>query len=113
MVTVTGVETRKNSKDEDFCVLILQGGLEIVTSKATGKPYATVRKVSIPATFDMATGKSMVGSKLHGEIQKVEVEPYEYTLKDGGEVVTLNHSYSYNPNPANLAEVIIGANPEM
>jgi len=113
MVTITGSETRKNSKNEDFCVLILQGGLEIVTSKSTGKPYATVHKVSIPATFDEATAKSMIGKQLKGEIQKVEVEPYEYTLKETGEVVKLIHSYTYNPNPANLAEVIIGANPEM
>lgn len=113
MVTVSGVETRKNSKEEPFVVLILQGGLEIVTSKTTGKPYATLHKVSIPATFDEGTAKTLIGRQLKGEIQKIDVDPYEYTLKETGEVVTLNHSYSYNPNPTNLAEVIITANPEM
>jgi hypothetical protein len=113
MVTVTGVETRKNSKDESFCLLILQGGLEIVTSKATGKQYATIHKVYIPATFDENVAKGMIGKELKGEIQRQETEPYEYTLKSTGEQVVLNYNYTYNPNPTNLAEVVIGANPAM
>jgi hypothetical protein len=64
MVTLIGAELRKNLKGEDFTVLILQGGLEIVTSQKSGKPYATARRVSIPATFDLSTAKRMTGKEL-------------------------------------------------
>jgi hypothetical protein len=33
MVTILSFEKRKNKKDEDFNVLIIQGGVEAVTSK--------------------------------------------------------------------------------
>ncbi|MCX6199801.1 MAG: hypothetical protein NTY88_11370 [Bacteroidetes bacterium] len=109
MVTVTGVESRKNSKGEAFAVLILQGDLQIVTSQTTGKPYATVHKISVPCTFDEKVAEAMVGKKLPGEIQKVECEPYDYANRTTGEVMTLTHSYIYNPDPSNLEEVIAGA----
>jgi hypothetical protein len=108
MVTVTAFEQRKNAQGESFNVLILHGGLEIATSKNTGKMYATVRKVSIPCTFDEATAKQMLGIQLQGEIQRVECDSYEYASKQTGEVITLNHSFVYNPNPSNLVEVVVG-----
>lgn len=109
MVTVTNVEQRKNAKDELFNCLIISGDLEIVTSKTTGKPYATVRKMSIPCTFDENVAKTMIGKQLKGEIQRVECDPYEYTNQETGEVLTLSHTYNYCPNPSNLAEVIQGS----
>lgn len=108
MVTVIGVEQRKNAKDEVFNCLIISGDLEIATSKTTGKPYATVRKMSIPCTFDEVLAKTMIGKQLKGEIQRVECEPYEYTNQDTGEVLNLTHTYQYCPDPSNLAEVIMG-----
>ena len=111
MVTVSSFEKRKNSQDEEFGVLILQGDLEIVLSKTTNKPYATIHQVSIPCTFDESTAKRMIGKHLKGEIQKVPCDEYDYTSKQTGEVVTLNHTYVYNPDPSNLAEVVIGAVP--
>jgi hypothetical protein len=108
MVTVTGVEQRKNAKEELFNCLIISGDLEVVTSQATGKPYFTVRKMSIPCTFDEALARTMIGKQLKGEIQRLECEPYEYTNSDTAEVMTLTHTYQYCPNPSNLAEVIHG-----
>jgi hypothetical protein len=109
MVTVSAFEQRKNAQGEPFIALTLTGDLEIATSKASGKVYATVRKISIPSTFDEVTAKLMLGKQLKGEIQRVECEKYEYISKQTGEVLTLSHSYVYNPNPSNLAEVIEGA----
>ena len=51
MVTITGFEKRKNALDEEFNVLILQGGVEAIILQQTGKPYITARKTSIPCTF--------------------------------------------------------------
>jgi hypothetical protein len=113
MVTVSAVEQRKNSKDEVFPVLILTGDLEIVTSKTTGKPYATVRKMSIPCTFPEETAQKMIGKQLPGEIQRKESSPYEYTSRSTGEILTLTHTYSYNPNPSNLVEQVIDGSPAM
>ena len=109
MVTITACEQRKNAQGEPFMALVLTGDLEIVTSKISGKPYATVHKISIPSTLDESIAQKMIGKQLRGEIQKVECEPYDYTSKKTGEILTLTHQYVYNPNPSNLAEVIEGA----
>ncbi len=30
-----------------------------------------------------------------GKVEKVETEPYDYTVKDTGEVITLTHRFEY------------------
>ena len=67
-----------------FCVLILQGGVEIVKS-TNGNSYVTIRKVSLPTTFDEATCKSLIGTELKGTIEKVDCLPYDYTIQETGE----------------------------
>jgi len=111
MVTITGVELRVNAKSESFPVLLISGDLEIVNSRTTGNAYATVRKMSIPCTFSEDLARTMIGKQLPGEIQRKETEPYEYTNKTTGEVLTLTHSYAYNPNPSNLVEQVIQGSP--
>ena len=96
MVTISNYETRQGT-DGDFFVLILQGDVEFVTSQKTGLPYAMVPKCSMPATFDEATCKSMVGKQIPGSIIKVECELYEYTIPRTKEVVELDYNYSYSP----------------
>lgn len=39
----------------------------------------------------------LIGSEFPGIIMKQECEPYEYTISDTGEVITLNHRYVYLP----------------
>ena len=107
MVKIISVETRKNSQGEDFAVLILQGGLEFVKSKQTGKHYATARKVTVSSTFDETTARELIGTQLPGSVEKVACEPYEHVV-EGGEVVVLNHTYSYNPSPNTTEEVVMG-----
>ena len=97
MVTVSGYNVRKNKDGENFIALELMGSLELVQSQNTGNFYATVRRCSIPSTFDEPIARMMVGSKLEGEIQRVPAEPYEYTVKRTGEVITLAYSYAYQP----------------
>lgn len=112
MVTVTGYEQRKNAQGESFISLLLQGDLELVKSQQSGRFYATARKISIPSTFNEQTAKAMVGRQMPGVITKVETEPYQYVTKDG-EVLTLNHTYNYNPNPSNLEENVFEGKPVM
>ena len=108
MVTIVGVEKRKNKEDEDFNVLIIQGDVEAVISQQTGKPYLTARKTSIPCTFEDDFAKSMIGKELQGEIQRVECEAYEYEIPGSKQKIKLTHTYVYSAEPATLEETVMG-----
>ena len=97
MVTITGYTARENSDGETFYVLHLQGEIEMVRSQDTGRLYATARQTTITSTFDEATCQRMVGTELPGVIRREETEPYEYTIPETGEVVTLSHTWTYDP----------------
>ncbi len=108
MVTIIGTEVKQNSKGELFTSLILQDGLAMVQSKSTGRFYATARKTSITSTFDEQTAKSLIGTKLTGRIEKLPCEPYDYVVKETGEMLLLEHTWSYNPSPASVEEHVLG-----
>jgi len=94
MVIISNAIMRQNNKGESFTSLILTGGVEMVTSKTTGKLYARTKKASIPSTLDPETAKMMVGQKLDGNIVKVACEEYDFTGEDG-ETITLDYRYEY------------------
>jgi len=106
MVTIIGYSKRTNQNGEDFFALIVQGGIDMVESKTTGKYYATARKCSVPSTFDENTCKSLVGQQMLGTIRKVNCDPYEYVVQQTGEVITLNFHWEYSPEAETLEEVI-------
>jgi hypothetical protein len=87
----------QNKEGKDFISLQLQGGIEAMQSQQTGKMYLTARTAWIPSTFDESTAQSLIGSALPGTINRVACEPYEYTIKDTGEVITLGYTYEYVP----------------
>jgi hypothetical protein len=62
-----------------------------------GKFYATCKKCTISSTFNEDVAKSLIGKQLPGRIDRIEVDAYEYTVKETGEVQTLTHSYIYVP----------------
>lgn len=95
MVTIVDVKERVNLKGEPFYALVLQGGLELVKSKETGNFYATSKRASISTTFDEMTCKGLIGQQLPGSIQRVETEPYEFTSRETGEILSLTHRYVY------------------
>lgn len=97
MVTVKGFIERKTKEGKSFLVLELEGGIEVVTSQTTGKPYASIKRCSIPCTFDKDTARAMIGSHLEGEIIKVNCDPYLYTNPQTNEEMTLNYSYVFQP----------------
>jgi hypothetical protein len=106
MVTITNLEKRKNKKDEEFNVLILQGNVEVVLSKTTGRPYLTARKTSIPITFDEALAQKMIGQELPGAIERLETDEYEFTIPGTKNKVKLSHRWQYNQEPATVEEVV-------
>ena len=97
MVTVTNYTVATNSEGKSFVILELQGDLEMVQSQNTGKFYATARKCGITSTFDESTAALLVGRQLPGGIVKEACEPYEYTIPETGEQITLSHRYGYSP----------------
>ena len=97
MVTVTNYVERQRKDGTSFIALEITGGVELVQSQITQTWYATVRKCTIPSTFDANVAKAMIGQRIDGEIVRVIVEPYEYTNKRTGEIMRLQHSYAYRP----------------
>jgi len=106
MVTISGFNERQNAEGKPFYALILQGGLDLVLSEETGRYYATAKTASITSTFDEATCKGLVGTKLPGRITKIQCDPYDYTVKETGEIITLTHRWAYNPNEAAVDEMV-------
>ncbi len=95
MVTVINFKKRKNSKDEDFNTLELQGEVELIQAVDTGKFYAHARKASITSTLDDATCKALIGTKFPGLIKKVDCEGYNYKVPGTNDTIVLNHQYQY------------------
>lgn len=99
MVKIVDYEKRINQDNlKEFFVLILQGELEIMQSKQSGNFYATARKVSISTTFNEEGCKALMGQEIQGCIEKVSCEPYNYTVEETGEIVSLDYRYVFNPN---------------
>ncbi len=95
MVRIVNYQQRQTEQGKVFFVLELQGGIEMVKSAETGKLYVTARKATISSTFDELTCQSLIGSELQGKIEKINCEPYEYTIKETGEIITLTHRFEF------------------
>lgn len=94
MLKIMDYKLRESLEGRTFYALTLQGGIEIVRSSSGGM-YVTARKCSLPTTFDEATCASLLGHELPGKVERVECNPYEYTISQTGEVVMLTHRYEY------------------
>ena len=108
MVTIVDFKKRKNTKGDEFAVLILQGEIETVKSKTTNRPYITARKTSVPTTLDEVFAKNLVGKELPGTIERIECDPYEFENPQTGEKIKLDYTYLYNENSAEVTEEIVG-----
>jgi hypothetical protein len=97
MVTVVDSVIRHDKEGKPFYALILNGGIEMVKSKTTGRYYATTRKCSVSSTFNEVMCKSFLGTVLEGKIVKVTCEPYEFVLPSTGEVINLDFRWEYVP----------------
>jgi hypothetical protein len=106
MVTIVGLEKRKSADGKEFNVMSLQGSVVVAISKTTGKPYLTARKSSIPCTFDEVLAKSLIGQSLPGEIERIEVDEYEFLVPGTKKKIKLNHSYRYSADPVSITEVV-------
>lgn len=107
MVRIVSMEKRLNKvKNQEFNVMVLQGDVEVVFSKATGKPYITARKTSIPCTLDEQSAKMLIGQTLPGAIERKECDPYEFLIPGTKKPIKLNHTFQYSPDPVTVEEVV-------
>lgn len=95
MVKIISFKTNQSEEGKEFCTLMVQGGIEAVKSKKTGRTYLTARKASVPCTFTKEVCETLIGTDLEGSVKRIEVEPYEYTVEETGEVIELTHRYEY------------------
>ena len=97
MVTETNYTSRQRKDGTTFQVLEISGSVELIQSQETGKFYATVRKTTIPCTFDENIAKGLVGTQMKGDVVRVQVDPYDFVNPKSGEIIKLQHSYAYSP----------------
>lgn len=106
-VTVKEIKKVENSKGEEFYGLIVQSGAMTVKSKATGRVYFTAKTAFVATTFDEETAASMIGMEFDGTIKKVTTDPYEYTIEETGEVITMTHRWEYVDPALELEEQVV------
>lgn len=97
MVRIVNYQKRQTEEGKLFFVLEIQSGIEMVLSTKTGQYYATAKKANISSTFDEETCKALLGTDIPGGIRKMDSEPYEYTVRETGEIIMLTHRYVYQP----------------
>jgi len=97
MVQVVGYSLKTPKEGKPYVALELEGEIEMVQSQNTGRFYATVRRCTISSTFDEMTAARMVGKEMAGTIERVSCEPYEFTIKETGEVTLLSYRWDYQP----------------
>lgn len=95
MVSIVDYKAFQKENGEKFYSLVVQGGVEAVKSKESGRTYLTAKTTNLACTFNEITCKSLIGTQLPGQIRKVEVDPYEYTDRETGEIVEMTHRYEY------------------
>jgi len=107
MVTINGYEKRQNKDGEEFFVLVLAGGVEMVKSQSTGRFYATRKESTVSCTMTKEQCKELIGQQLSGSIKRVECDPYEMVDEKTGEMITHHHRWDYSQESDSLEETIL------
>jgi len=104
MVTIVDLKTFEKEDGENFFGLVVQGGIEAVKSRETGKIYLTARKATVPTTFNRITCESLIGTQMEGKIKKVECDDYDFTPDGSDNVITLSHRYEFTTEESEILE---------
>jgi len=96
-VTIVGFKQCESREGKPFVAIELQGELRLVQSETTGNFYLTANKCRVSTSFPVEVCQTLIGQKLTGTVEKVSCEPYEYTNRETGEIMTLDYTYVYSP----------------
>ena len=105
MVEVVGYSLKTPKEGKPYVALEIEGEIEMVQSQNTGRFYATVRRCTISSTFDQMTAERMVGKQMAGSIERVACEPYDFTIRETGEVVKMGYRWDFQPEGRRRAYV--------
>lgn len=97
MVQVVGYSLKTPKEGKPYVALELEGAIEMIQSQNTGRHYATVRRCTVSSTFDELTAERMVGKEMPGSIERVPCEPYDFTVRETGEVIKIAYRWDYQP----------------
>jgi hypothetical protein len=67
----------------------------------------------VPSTFDENLAKTMIGEKIPGSVQRKPCEPYDFVIKDTGEILHLDYRWAYVPEGATIEEAVFEEKPEV
>lgn len=104
MVRIINYVKRQAEDGKEFFALEISGGLEMVKSQISNQFYATSKRTFVPSTFDELTCQSLIGTEMQGFVVKQDCEPYDYTIKETGEVIKLAHKYVYELEPSTVTK---------
>jgi hypothetical protein len=104
MVKVIEIKALENNQGEAYVGLIVQSGIVPVKSKETGRVYLTAKTAFVPTTFDEETATALIGEQFQGSVRKVATDPYDYTIEDTGEVITMHHRWEYFDETLDIVE---------
>ena len=104
MIEIIGFQKRTNTEGQDFNVMVLQGGIELIKSSESGNYYASAKRATITCTFDERICRQLVGTKLPGKIERVPCEEYEFAVPGTDEKLKLSHTYKYSAEPSTAEE---------
>jgi hypothetical protein len=98
-VTIVRIEKKTNLKtNEPYSVLVVQGKAEVLMSKATGRPYVSCKKATIPCALDDVQASALIGQTLPGAIERIECTPFEVKLPTGKKMkLSSTFRYSFDP----------------
>ena len=100
MVKIIDAQTKVNSKNEKYNVIVLLGDVQVLNSKTSGKPYLSAKRILMPTTLDEAQAKDLIGTTLPGIIEKVDCPEYEIKMPNSKKVVKITHTFQYSPSVA-------------
>jgi len=63
--------------------------------------YETARRTSIPSTFDKTIAEGLIGSRMTGDVVRVQVDAYDFVDKrtGDGKYAVVDHSIAFCFDP--------------
>ncbi len=95
MVRIISWKKSLSQDGKEFISLKVEGDVEPSFSQVTGRSYLKSKTAYVATTFSEETANSLIGKSIPGSVKKVLCDPYDYTVKETGEVIELSHRYEY------------------
>lgn len=104
MVTIINYKEVQTEDGRQFVSIELQGEPKLEISATTGNFYLTANKTRVSTALPIEACKMLIGQKLPGTVDKIQVDPYPYVNKETGEAFTLDYAYVYRPEEQSMSK---------